>query len=168
MELGFEKIKAASDLVCETCMRGNILDSSRDDPKKNIPHKVCCDLRKHVPSKRQKVATGKVKFLSTGEVLRMSSGSLKNESVPSNLIASPPQSQRRHMASKIFNPDFNQMRVKSNPNFSQSGFVKPHRHSGMQSSLKVNQQAAKTLNNSKGDKCFHIFCMTFAIFFRNI
>ncbi|GKU99327.1 hypothetical protein SLEP1_g12195 [Rubroshorea leprosula] len=150
MELGFEKIKAASDFVCETCMRGNILDSSRDHLQRNIPHKVCCDLRKHVTSKRQKaVATGKVKFLSMEEVLRMSSGSPKNESVPSNSIASPSQSQRRPMASKIFNPDFNPMRVKSNPNFTQSGFVKPHGHSGMQSSLKDGQQAAKTLNNSK-------------------
>lgn len=169
MEHGFDKIKAASDLVCETCMRGNILDSSRDEPQKNIPHKVCCDLRKHVPNKRQKaVETGKVKFLSMEEVLRMSSGSLKNESVPSNSIASLSQSQRRPVASKTFNPDFNHIILKSNPNFTQSGFVKPPRHGGMQSSLKAGQQAAKTSNNSKGDECFRIFCMAFAIFFRNI
>ncbi|XP_039026401.1 uncharacterized protein LOC120159996 [Hibiscus syriacus] len=73
------------DWRCELCLSKNDIDSLNSDRTENglvSSKKVCFNLGRRVACKRKKaVETGKVKFLPTEEVIKLSSG------IPKNLIS---------------------------------------------------------------------------------
>lgn len=151
------------DWICETCISctdiaspvslgcGRKEDSQNcSDALRHESHEaliISDDLRGAHHSKRQPaVTTGKVKFLTAEEVIRLSSGTAKKESPSiSNFRCRTIHSS---VTSKI-----SPIRVPPNPpRIIPSRLIKPSVHGRMQaSSTTNNKQSPRT---SKGDKCF--------------
>lgn len=110
--------------------------------------KVFVGLGRHNHLKRQNATkTAKVKFLTTEEVIRLSSGATK-EGSPSKINFS----NRTNFYS--LKAKLSPSRVKPNPRIIPSYLIKPPGHGRMQSSSTTNQLSPKT---SKGDNSIY-FC----------
>lgn len=151
------------DWICETCTSctdiaspvslgcGRKEDSQNcSDALRHESHDaliISDDLRGPHHSKRQHaVKSGKVKFLTAEEVIRLSSGTTKKE--PSSRSNFRCTTSHSYVTSKI-----SPTRVPPNPpRIIPSCPIKPYGHGRMQtSSTTNNQQSPRT---SKGDKCF--------------
>ncbi|XP_022738663.1 uncharacterized protein LOC111291283 isoform X2 [Durio zibethinus] len=155
-------VKMAEDWVCEVCRPKKDIDSEKSGQTEDVldsSGKLFFDLGRQVTCKRQKaVETGKVKFLPTEEVIKLSSGSTKNafplksnfgsDPVPANFT--PPLSKRTFMGSKTVGPYFNPIKVRRNTSFLQLGSVNPPRRGGVHISSSISQLAVKTSKESKG------------------
>ncbi|KAH9778145.1 RNase H domain-containing protein [Citrus sinensis] len=127
------------------------------------PGEVCADPGRQVSSKKLKVETGKVKFLPTEEVIRLSSGGLKTgrpghsntglKYGPSSSIG--PMSRRTSSPSKILTPKFFVPGVKANPSVKSSAFMKSPSHVGAEINTMLGRHAVKRSKESKG-KTFHV------------
>ncbi|KAH9722165.1 RNase H domain-containing protein [Citrus sinensis] len=127
------------------------------------PGEVCADPGRQVSSKKLKVETGKVKFLPTEEVIRLSSGALKTgrpghsntglKYGPSSSIG--PMSRRTSSPSKILTSKFFVPGVKANPSVKSSAFMKSPSHVGAEINTMLGRHAVKRSKESKG-KTFHV------------
>lgn len=123
------------------------------------PGEVCADPGRQVSSKKLKVETGKVKFLPTEDVIRLSSGGLKTgrpghsntglKYGPSSSIG--PMSRRTSSPSKILTPKFFVPGVKANPSVKSSAFMKSPSHVGAEINTMLGRHAVKRSKESKGD-----------------
>lgn len=155
------------DWTCEGCLSKNDINSLNSGQAENVldsSTKVCFDLQGQVPRKRQKaVETGKVKFLPTEEVIKLSSGlplSIRafpsnsnsgSKPVPANFTLSP--SKRAFMGSKNGGPIYNPIKVRRNPTFLQLGSENvPRGRDGQINSSISHQHSVERPNKSKGDK----------------
>ncbi|XP_021286689.1 uncharacterized protein LOC110418321 [Herrania umbratica] len=144
------------DWVCEVCLSENDIDSLKPGQAGDVldsSRKHCLELGRQVACKRPKgVERGKVKFLPTEEVIKLSSGSPRKEfplkssfrskPVPAKLTAS--LSKRSFMGPKNVGASFNPIKVRSNPSFSQLGSSTPPRRGGLQIISSISQHAVKT------------------------
>ncbi|XP_057988379.1 uncharacterized protein LOC110636243 isoform X1 [Hevea brasiliensis] len=131
--------------ICEDCItekgrcggKDNFQDSSNivnnDMVTQGGSTKFYDDLGRHRHSKRQKpVETGKVKFLPTEEVIRLSSGAAKRtSSLKSNLGYRP---------SSSVTPKFSPVKLNPNPRIISSGLMKPPGHGRIQIDSLTGQQ----------------------------
>lgn len=155
------------DWICEGCLSKNDINSLNSGQAENVMDsstKVYFDLWGQVPRKRQKaVETGKVKFLPTEEVIKLSSllplpkrafPSNSNSGlkpVPANFTLSP--SKRVFMGSKYAGPCYNPIKVRRNPTFLQLGSDNVPRGRGGQISASIrHQHSVERPNKSEGDK----------------
>ncbi|OMP08004.1 Zinc finger, FYVE/PHD-type [Corchorus olitorius] len=138
------------DWLCEDCVSGNYVSG-----------KVNFDLRRQVAHRSQKaIGAGKVKFLPTEEVIKLTFGSPNKEcSYKSSFISKPEPpkftaspSKRTFMGSKTVGPSVNPIRVRANPSYLQFGSVKPARVGGMHINSSISQLGAKTPKESKEEK----------------
>lgn len=123
------------------------------------PGEVCADPGRQVSSKKLKVETGRVKFLPTEEVIRLSSGALKTgrpghsntglKYGPSSSIG--PMSRRTSSPSKILTSKFFVPGVKANPSVKSSAFMKSPSHVGAEINTMLGRHAVKRSKESKGD-----------------
>ncbi|TYI51912.1 hypothetical protein E1A91_D12G208800v1 [Gossypium mustelinum] len=155
------------DWICEGCLSKNDINSLNSGQAENVMDsstKVYFDLWGQVPRKRQKaVETGKVKFLPTEEVIKLSSllplpkrafPSNSNSGlkpVPANFTLSP--SKRVFMGSKYAGPCYNPIKVRRNPTFLQLGSDNVPRGRGGQISASIrHQHSVERPNKSKEDE----------------
>ncbi|XVF49970.1 hypothetical protein PTKIN_Ptkin04bG0058900 [Pterospermum kingtungense] len=149
------------DWVCELCLPKNDTDALKPDLKEDVldsSREACCDLGRQIECKRQKaVETGKVKFLPTEEVIKLSSGTPKKEISLKSYFGSKPVpekattslSKRSFSGSRSVDPYFKPIKVRKNPSFLQLEPVNPPRRGGVQISSSIRQHAVKTLKESK-------------------
>ncbi|XWS47933.1 hypothetical protein CRYUN_Cryun13aG0028600 [Craigia yunnanensis] len=147
----------SEDWVCEVCLPKNDIDSLKFGEMEDFmdsSREVCFNLGRQVACKRRKaVETGKVKFLPTEEVIKLSSGSPKKEFPLKNNFGSKPVpakftphlSKRTFTGSKTVDPYFR------NPSFLQLGSVSPPRRPGVHISSSISQNAVKTPKESKAE-----------------
>ncbi|KAJ7978728.1 Zinc finger, FYVE/PHD-type [Quillaja saponaria] len=148
------------DWVCDSCLPNHDIVSPHSDGNKDsarhlnsgISDPVHEDSGHQFHKRKNSVSTGKVKFISTEEVIKLSSGAPKEESPSWSTFGSKSvrvnskalMSQRTPVGPKTLNPTFPPVRVIANPSMFPSGHRKPSR-SGAQVSPMVNQQAPRTL-----------------------
>ncbi|KAM1129433.1 hypothetical protein EV1_038805 [Malus domestica] len=161
--------EAWDDWVCEECLgEENNLASPTDLDHHGIMHpsgnsRVLDNSGWQVHSRRQKpVGTGKVKYISEGEVIRLSSGVEITRSQRNTFGFKPGQSnstalmsQRTTFGSKSVIPRSPPPAIKGNPSIVASGHVKPPscgRNIKMSSISKINQQTSPILKDSKEPK----------------
>ncbi|KAM1026275.1 hypothetical protein ACFX2J_039110 [Malus domestica] len=161
--------EAWDDWVCEECLgEENNLASPTDLDHHGIMHpsgnsRVLDNSGWQVHSRRQKpVGTGKVKYISEGEVIRLSSGVEITRSQRNTFVFKPGQSnstalmsQRTTFGSKSVIPRSPPPAIKGNPSIVASGHVKPPscgRNIKMSSISKINQQTSPILKDSKEPK----------------
>ncbi|XVF08934.1 hypothetical protein REPUB_Repub07fG0047500 [Reevesia pubescens] len=152
------------DWVCEVCLPKNEIDSLKSGQTEDVQdssRKVCFNLGRQVACKRQKaVETGKVKFLPTEEVIKLSSGlpkmpfplmrNFRSKPAPENFTPSP--SRRTFVGSTTVGPYFNPNKEKRNPSFLQLGSANPPRCGVVQISSSISQHASKTSKKLKEDE----------------
>ncbi|XP_052480821.1 uncharacterized protein LOC105764711 isoform X3 [Gossypium raimondii] len=155
------------DWICEGCLSKNDINSLNSGQAENVMDsstKVYFDLWGQVPRKRRKaVETGKVKFLPTEEVIKLSSllplpkrafPSNSNSGlkpVPAKFTLSP--SKRVFMGSKYAGPCYNPIKVRRNPTFLQLGSDNVPRGRGGQISASIrHQHSVERPNKSKEDE----------------
>ncbi|MBA0773085.1 hypothetical protein Gotri_008386 [Gossypium trilobum] len=155
------------DWICEGCLSKNDINSLNSGQAENVMDsstKVYFDLWGQVPRKRQKaVETGKVKFLPTEEVIKLSSllplpkrafpsnSNSGSKPVPANFTLSP--SKRVFMGSKYAGPCYNPIKVRRNPTFLQLGSENVPRGRGGQISASIrHQHSVERPNKSKEDE----------------
>ncbi|MBA0863004.1 hypothetical protein Goshw_015441 [Gossypium schwendimanii] len=155
------------DWICEGCLSKNDINSLNSGQAENVMDsstKVYFDLWGQVPRKRQKaVETGKVKFLPTEEVIKLSSllplpkrafpsnSNSGSKPVPANFTLSP--SKRVFMGSKYAGPCYNPIKVRRNPTFLQLGSENIPRGRGGQISASIrHQHSVERPNKSKEDE----------------
>jgi hypothetical protein len=119
--------------------------------------------KRHKPSQ-----TGKVKFIGTDEVIKLSSATqlqtnFGSRSGPSGSTA---LSQRNQVGSRTAIPKSSIFRVKANRSLVPSGLVKPPGCSGVQNSSMVNQKAPQVLKNLTGDNFFFFFFLSVFKFYQ--
>ncbi|KAM1340468.1 hypothetical protein ACFX2H_038854 [Malus domestica] len=161
--------EAWDDWVCEECLgEENNLASPTDLDHHGIMHpsgnsRVLDNSGWQVHSRRQKpVGTGKVKYISEGEVIRLSSGVEITRSQRNTFGFKPGQSnstalmsQRTTFGYKSVIPRSPPPAIKGNPSIVASGHVKPPscgRNIKMSSISKINQQTSPILKDSKEPK----------------
>ncbi|KAK8323088.1 hypothetical protein V6Z12_A12G210400 [Gossypium hirsutum] len=155
------------DWICEGCLSKNDINSLNSGQAENVldsSTKIYFDLWGQVPRKRQKaIETGKVKFLPTEEVIKLSSGlplpkrALPSNSnsgskpVPANFTLSP--SKRVFMGSKYAGPCYNPIKVRRSPTFLQLGSENVLRGRGGQISSSIrHQHSVERPNKSEEDE----------------
>ncbi|TQD99990.1 hypothetical protein C1H46_014369 [Malus baccata] len=160
-------MEAWEDWVCEECLgeEDNLASPTdldhRDVMHPSGPSRVLDDSGWQAHSRRQKpVGTGKVKYISQGEVIRLSSGVETTRSQRNTFSSKPGQSrstalmsQRTTFGSKIVTPKYPTPAIKANPSIVPSGYVKPPscgRNADMLNISKINQQTFPILKVSKG------------------
>lgn len=166
--------EAWEDWVCEECLgeENNLAIPTDLDHHHGIMHPsgnsgVLDNSGYQAHSRRQKpVGTGKVKYISEGEVIRLSSGVEITRSQRNTFSFKPGQSnstalmsQTTTFGSKSVIPRSPPPAIKGNPSIVASGHVKPPscgRNVKMSSISKINQQTSPILKDSKGDKSFNL------------
>ncbi|KAM0979914.1 hypothetical protein ACFX13_015969 [Malus domestica] len=160
-------MEAWEDWVCEECLgeEDNLASPTdldhRDVMHPSGPSRVLDDSGWQAHSIRQRpVGTGKVKYISQGEVIRLSSRVDTTRSQRNTFSFKPGQSrstalmsQRTTFGSKIVTPKYPTPAIKANPSIVPSGYVKPPscgRNADMLNISKINQQTFPILKVSKG------------------
>ncbi|XVE56819.1 hypothetical protein DITRI_Ditri04bG0041400 [Diplodiscus trichospermus] len=149
------------DWVCEVCFSKSDIDSLKSGWREDVMDSLReVDLGRQATCKRQKaVKTGKVKFLPTEEVMKLSLGSPKrkfalksnfqSKPVPTKSTSTPSPSKRIFMGSKNLDPYFNPTQGKRNPSFLQLGSASPPRCRNVQTSSSTIQHALKRAKETK-------------------
>lgn len=157
------------DWVCESCLSsdlvlseasrkedvvGTLLDSSNIVCQDNTPTAGPSSLNWAYSKRKKPFETGKVKFLPTEEVIKLSSSAPKKvTSVRSNSGSKPcppsmASSRNTHVGSTAATPKFCSLSVVAAHCLRPSGLVKPPRNGGVHSS--TNQKALQELKNVNG------------------
>ncbi|XP_048444026.1 uncharacterized protein LOC125479048 [Pyrus x bretschneideri] len=154
-------MEAWEDWICEECLgEEDNLASPTDFDNRDVMHpsgpsRVLADSGWQKP-----IGTGKVKYISQGEVIRLSSGVETTRSQRNTFSSKPGQSsstalmsQKTTFGSKIATTKYPTPAIKANPSIVPSGYVKPPscgRNANMLNISKINQQTFPILKDSKG------------------
>lgn len=161
------------DWVCESCMPGSIVSSEACGKEGttrigtlDCTKKVCRDSMNKAGlssgglafSKRQKpVETGKVKFISTEEAIKLSSSATNKRSGswtysglrPGPSYSMAPSSESNPVGCRMAAQNLSTSTVNLNPGLEPSGLTKPPRHGGVDSM--ISKQAPQASKRFKGD-----------------
>ncbi|XP_030940525.1 uncharacterized protein LOC115965438 isoform X3 [Quercus lobata] len=154
--------KVPRDWVCESCLSGDTVlpEAGVKEDKKRTMHTESPSSGWQANSKRQKpVPTGKVKYMPTAEVIKLSSAPQKvsplqmkfgPRSVPSCFTAS---SQSNPVGFRTATPKSSTFRVQANPRLGPSGLMmKPPSFSTVQLNSPINKQAPQVSKTVKGNE----------------
>ncbi|XP_050257689.1 uncharacterized protein LOC126702868 isoform X1 [Quercus robur] len=154
--------KVPRDWVCESCLSGDTVlpEAGVKEDKKRTMHTESPSSGWQANSKRQKpIPTGKVKYMPTAEVIKLSSAPQKvsplqmkfgPRSGPSCFTAS---SQSNPVGFRTATPKSSTFRVQANPRLGPSGLMmKPPSFSSVQLNSPINKQAPQVSKTVKGNE----------------
>nr|XP_023924636.1 uncharacterized protein LOC112036043 isoform X3 [Quercus suber]XP_023924637.1 uncharacterized protein LOC112036043 isoform X3 [Quercus suber] len=154
--------KVPRDWVCESCLSGDTVlpEAGVKEDKKRTMHTEVPSSGWQANSKRQKpIPTGKVKYMPTVEVIKLSSAPQKvsplqmkfgPRSGPTCFTAS---SQSNPVGFRTATPKSSTFRVQANPRLGPSGLMmKPPRFGSVQLNSTINKQAPQVSKTVKGNE----------------